>query len=189
MLRSPHMSARWLSLALRLKKCSVRRIVHKDLHYQIKSNLLRNLVNGTKWADLFCNALLDLVKNNSGIVNTLLMSDEAHFHVSGYMNKQKYRYWAPNNRHELHHCPLHSAKSDSVVCSLLLWHYWSLFLWDWGGMYSKRYKVMSEIFLRIELHPRQQDLLWPQQDGATAQTAEISMQVLRTRFPGRLNSR
>ena len=24
-----------------------------------------------------------------------------------------------------------------MVCSLLLWHYWSLCLWDWGGLYSK----------------------------------------------------
>jgi len=39
----------------------------------------------------FCNEFLGLVKNNSDIVNTLLMSDEAHFHVSGYVNKQKYR--------------------------------------------------------------------------------------------------
>jgi hypothetical protein len=36
---------------------------------------------------------------------------------------------------------------------------------------------MSAIFLRIELHPRQQDLLWFQQDGATVHTAEISTQT------------
>ena len=65
----------------------------------------------------FCNKFLGLVKNNSDIVNTLLMSDEAHFHVSGYMNKQKYRYWAPNNGRELHHCPLHSAKA-TVWCAV-----------------------------------------------------------------------
>jgi hypothetical protein len=46
--------------------------------------------------------------------------------------------------------------------------------------------VMLETFLRSELHPRQQDLLWFQQDVATAHTAEISMQVLRTLFPDRL---
>jgi len=32
---------------------------------------------------------------------------------------------------------------------------------------------MLETFLRNELHPRQQDLLWFQQDGATTHTAEI----------------
>jgi hypothetical protein len=48
---------------------------------------------------------------------------------------------------------------------------------------------MLETILRNELHPRQQDLLWFQQDGATAHTAEISMQVHRTMFPGRLVTR
>jgi len=48
---------------------------------------------------------------------------------------------------------------------------------------------MPEIYLRIELHPRQQDLLRSQQYGTTAHAADISMQVLRTVFPGRLISR
>jgi len=45
-----------------------------------------------------------------------------------------------------------------------------------------------ERFLCNELHPRQQDLLWFQQDGATAHTAEISMKVFRIIFPGILIS-
>ena len=38
---------------------------------------------------------------------------------------------------------------------------------------AERYKIMIETFLCIELHPRQQDLLWFQQDGATVHTAQI----------------
>jgi len=41
---------------------------------------------------------------------------------------------------------------------------------------------MLETFMHIELYPRQQDLLWFQQDGATAHTSQISMQVIRTVF-------
>jgi hypothetical protein len=48
------------------------------------------------------------------MVNTLLMSDEAHFHVSGYVNKQNCRYWAPTNPHELYHCLLRRAKVSVV---------------------------------------------------------------------------
>jgi len=47
---------------------------------------------------------------------------------------------------------------------------------------------MLETFLRNELHLCQQDLLWFQQDGATAHTAEISMQVFRIIFLGILIS-
>jgi hypothetical protein len=48
---------------------------------------------------------------------------------------------------------------------------------------------MTATFLRSELHPLEQHLSWFEQDGATAHTAQISMQVLRTVFPGRLFSR
>jgi hypothetical protein len=56
-------------------------------------------------------------------------------------------------------------------------------------VHAEQYKVMLETFLHTELHPRQQDLLWFQQDGATAHTAAISIQVFKTKFPGRLISR
>jgi len=48
--------------------------------------------------------------------------------------------------------------------------------------------VMLETFQCSELHLHQQQLLWFQQDGATAYTAQISMQVLRTTLLGRLIS-
>ena len=48
---------------------------------------------------------------------------------------------------------------------------------------------MLETFLRIELHPLQQDLLWFEQDGATVHTVEISMHVLRKMSPCRLIAR
>jgi hypothetical protein len=54
---------------------------------------------------------------------------------------------------------------------------------------SEQYEIMLETFLRSEFHPHQQDVLWFQQDESTAHTAQISMQILRTMFPGRLTSR
>lgn len=48
----------------------------------------------------FCNEFVDLVQANPGIVNALLTSDEAYFHLSGYMNKQNFQYWPSNNPNE-----------------------------------------------------------------------------------------
>ncbi|KAJ4434395.1 hypothetical protein ANN_22955 [Periplaneta americana] len=40
----------------------------------------------------------------------LIMSDEANFCLSGYVNKQDFRYWAPQNPREIFERPLHSPK-------------------------------------------------------------------------------
>jgi hypothetical protein len=40
----------------------------------------------------------------------LIMSDEAHFHLSGTVNKQNFRYWATENPRELHQQPLHCER-------------------------------------------------------------------------------
>jgi hypothetical protein len=32
---------------------------------------------------------------------------DAHFHLSGCVNKQNFRYWADTNPQQLHECPLH----------------------------------------------------------------------------------
>jgi hypothetical protein len=51
--------------------------------------------------------MLDVVANDNAVS---LMSDEAHFHLNGSVNKQNCRYWAANNPHEMHQKPLHSPK-------------------------------------------------------------------------------
>ncbi|KAF2892650.1 hypothetical protein ILUMI_13524 [Ignelater luminosus] len=40
----------------------------------------------------------------------LLMSDEAYFHLYGTVNKQNFKYWAPENPRNDHEQPLHSDK-------------------------------------------------------------------------------
>jgi len=58
--------------------------------------------------------LLEML-NDDGVFSTVLMADEACFHLSGYVNKQNYRYWAPENPHELHQRLLHGER-------LTVWH-------------------------------------------------------------------
>jgi hypothetical protein len=78
------------------------------------------------------------------------MSSDAHFIVSGHVNKQNCRKWASNNLHEFHHCPLHSAKV-TVWCEVyshgIIGPY---FLENAEGhtvtVNAERYKVMLETF-------------------------------------------
>ena len=93
-----------LVVSSRLNNCSIRLILHKDLRYHpYKIQVAQEHSEQVKVSQQqFCNEFLDLVKNYSDIVNTLLMSMKALFHVSGNVNKQNCHYWAPNNPHELH---------------------------------------------------------------------------------------
>jgi hypothetical protein len=118
------------------------------------------------------------------------MSIRAHFHVSDKVNKQNCHYWDPNNPHELHQHPLHSAKV-TVWCEVYSYGISGPYFFEntkghTVTLNAEWFRFMLEIFLCIEL--QQQDLLWFQHDGATAHTEEISMQVLRTVFLGKLIS-
>jgi len=97
------------------------------------------------------------MKNNSDTVNTLLMHVKAHFLVSGYVNRQNCRYWAPNP-HELHQRPLHSAKM-TLWCSVSSRAIIDLYFLENADECSltvnaEWYKVMLQTFPRNELHPR-----------------------------------
>jgi hypothetical protein len=48
----------------------------------------------------------------------ILMTDEAHFHLSGRVNKQNIHYWAEENPQQFHVWPLHSA-CVSVFCGVV----------------------------------------------------------------------
>jgi len=108
--------------------------------------------------------------------------------VSGYVNKQNCHSWAPNNPHEIHQCPLHCEKV-TVWCAVYFHEIFDPYFYGnaegCAVTDTERYKVMLETFLCTELHSCEQYLLWFQQDGATAHTAQISMRVVRTVFPGR----
>ena len=105
-----------------------------------------------------------------------------------YVKEHNCCHWAPSNPHEHYQRLLHSAKVTvccAVYCYGIIGPY---FCENEEGrtltVHEERHKVMLETFLSIELHPREQDLLRFQQDGA-----EISMQVLRTMFPDTLATR
>jgi len=126
---SPHCSARRHSVSLRLSEASVRRILHKDLNFfpykiQVTHALHeRDYVNRVN----FCQTFLRLINENQELVNNLLMSDEAHFHLSGFVNKQNFCYWSATNPTKLHETTS-QVQSHSMVRDIFIWNYRSLLL-------------------------------------------------------------
>jgi hypothetical protein len=60
---------------------------------------------------------LELGKNSSDVLNTLLLSHDARFYVPGYVNKQTCHHWAPNNPNKLYRHPQLSA-DVAVQCEV-----------------------------------------------------------------------
>ena len=58
----------------------------------------------------FCAQLQQMISENKDTVPNLLMSGEAHFHLTGFVNKQNHRYWSDTNPQLFHKIPLHSPK-------------------------------------------------------------------------------
>ncbi|KAJ4443735.1 hypothetical protein ANN_05513 [Periplaneta americana] len=98
MIRSPKRSASRHAISLGLSNTSIPRILHKGLHmHPYKIQVVQTLKDADKVnRNTFRQQFWDL-NINDDIVHNMLMSDEAHFHLSGYVNKQNFRYWSPTN--------------------------------------------------------------------------------------------
>ncbi|GFV70717.1 transposable element Tc3 transposase [Trichonephila clavipes] len=95
------------------------------------------------------------------------LSDEAHFWLNGYVNKQNCRIWSEANPQVYVETPLHPEKL-TVWCAL------------WAGGIIGPY-----FFKNDEGHNE----LWLQQDGATCHTARATIDLLKDTFGDRLISR
>ena len=177
--RSPHRSIRRLSASLQLHSSSVRRMLVRDLHHHpYKLQIVHELKPNNAVVRLqFCNVMLQKINDDEELVHKLWMSDEAHFHLSGFVNKQNFRYWAQENPMQLHQRPLHSQKV-TVWCAMSSYGVIGpYFFEDDNGLAttvtSNRYVAMLETFVveQLQKFPPILNTAWFQQDGATSHTA------------------
>jgi hypothetical protein len=193
-LRSPGRSARRQSAALHISSRSLRRILHSELRFHpYKLAVVQKLdVRDYPQRLHFAQEMLALFVQNEDLM--LVMSDEAHFHLNGAVNRHNCRYWAAENPRQLHENPLHSPKV-TVWCAVAKFGVIGPYFFEENRVTvtvtSERYIQMVNNLFIPELQRRGIDrqLLWFQQDGATAHTARPSMTVLRRLFPYRLISR
>lgn len=123
---TPHWLVRWYAIVRGINVGSAHQMLHCDLHYfPFKIQIMQKPSEWDKVCYIqFWNQFLDLVWDNPGVVNALLMSDEAHFHLSGYVNKQTSHYWSPHDTHELHQHPLHRhCDAQYLLLALLVLTY------------------------------------------------------------------
>ncbi|GFW06802.1 DUF4817 domain-containing protein [Trichonephila clavipes] len=123
----------------------------------------------------------------------ILFSDEAHFWLNSYVNKQSCRIWSEANPQVYVETPLHPEKR-TVWCALwaggIIGPYF--FKNDEGHnvtVNGDRYRAIITNFFIPELNNHDVQELWFQQDGATCHTARATIDLLKDTFGDRLISR
>ncbi|GFS62367.1 putative DD41D transposase [Trichonephila clavipes] len=123
----------------------------------------------------------------------ILFSDEAHFWLNGYVNKQNCRNWSEANPQMYVETPLHPEKL-TVWCALwaggIIGPYF--FINDEGHNVTVNgdwYKAMITNFFIPELNNHDVQELWFQEDGETFHTARATIYLLKDTFGDRLISR
>ncbi|GFT62492.1 uncharacterized protein TNCV_4600931 [Trichonephila clavipes] len=120
-------------------------------------------------------------------------SDEVHFWLNGYVNKQNCRIWSEANPQVYVETPLHPEKL-TVWCALwaggIIGSYF--FKNDEGHnvtVNGDRYRARITNFFIPELNNHDVQELWFQQHGATCHTARVIIDLLKDTFGDRLISR
>jgi hypothetical protein len=180
---------------MRLSRESVRTILQKDLKFRPYKMCVFQELRATDYEQREDSAIRMqvLLEENENAV--IIMSHEAHFHLSGEVNKQNLRYLASENPLNIQEKPLHSERV-TVWCAIGIFAIIGpYFFEDENGatvtVNAERYIHMLNTFLRSQLKRQGLNMqnVYFQRDGATPHTARLSMDVVRRTFPGRVISR
>ena len=126
------------------------------------------------------------------LAKQIIFSDQAHFDLGGYVNKQNCRIWGTENPHACIEKPTH-PKRATVWCG-----FWSRgiiipFFFENEQeeaiiVNGDRYQAMWNKFLFTKIEEEDIGKIWFQQDGATCHTAEAKLDVLHPVFEDRIIS-
>ncbi|GBL85126.1 hypothetical protein AVEN_221339-1 [Araneus ventricosus] len=104
-----------------LKRSSMQKILRNSLRmfpYKIQSQQAIPIKAVQQRFD-FANEILTMIDNEEFDVGCIWFTDEAHFHLNGFVNKQNWRFWGTENPHLCEEKPLHLPKVTAwvAVCS------------------------------------------------------------------------
>jgi hypothetical protein len=125
--------------------------------------------------------------NDDDILDLTFFSDEAWFHLSGYVNSQNYRSWNTENPNILRETTLHPIKLGVWV---------AMSRRRIIGPYFFRENVTGQVYRQQillpffeELHDDEIHHGYFQQDGATAHTSNETLELIREYYDDRIISR
>lgn len=187
MLRSPSKSLRRLSSHSQISYGSAQKAMKK---LKLRAYHVRS-VQELKEPDkekrlLYCRWFRTFVDTNNIVqLDRVFFTDEAWFHLSGYVNSQNTRIWSTENPHVFHETPLHCLKIG-VWCAVSRRRIVGPIFYE-GTVNSIVYQDIITQF--ISLLENDERYCWLQQDGATCHTSNDTMHFLREFFGDRIISK
>lgn len=186
--KNPNLSIRRRSSELEVSETSLWRILRNDLHFRpFKIQLTQELKTFDHSSRrIFADWVLNHLQVDADFGNKIIFSDEAHFELNGFVNKQNCRIWGDSNPQQFQQMRMHSEKL-TAWCGL-----WSggiigpYFFKDDAGstvtVNGYRYREMIQKFLFLKIDNIDSKDIWFQQDGATCHTAKDTINLLKTKF-------
>jgi len=116
---NPSMSTHRRSQQLNISRTSLRKILHKDLGlFPYKIQLTQQLkANDHEIRYRFSVWALEQLEMDNDFAQKIIFSDEAHFHLNGYVYKQNCRIWGTKNPNVIIKKPMHPPRV-TVWCAL-----------------------------------------------------------------------
>jgi hypothetical protein len=186
LLENPRLSTRRLAQVVQVSHSTAYRAVRHELKmHPYKTTQVHQLKPADHQARVnFCEWLSELLQHDDNFMDYCFFSDEAWFHLNGYVNSQNCRFWCAENPHLIEESPLHSQK-----------------LGVWAAMSAKRVFILffnttvtSEVYCGFvdsfveTLSEVEVFSGWFQQDNATPHTAKRTMARLEAYFGERVIS-
>jgi len=192
--KSPTRSVNKHASSLGISQTSVRRILHEDLSMHPYKLVVAQKLNPADHPrrKLFAEKLLSAFENEEIPLHNLLITDEAHFYLSGHVNHQNCRFWATENPEIIHEKPLHDPYVTvwaGVASFGIIGPYFFEERNQPVRVNKDRYIDMIKNFVIPELKKKRKfSLTWFQQDGATPHTAKKTIAFLKQAFKERIIS-
>jgi hypothetical protein len=185
--QSPNKSLRRLSAQTGVSVSSCSKALHKNLHmYPYRVSVVQQLYpRDFQQRITYCHWFNENLNNND-LLDLTFFTDEAWFHLSGYVNSQNYRTWATNNPHTFVETDLHPLKIGIWVAISRRRIIGPIFFNE--TINAERYRrLILEVFIQ-QLHDDELARGYLQQDGATAHTARATIEYLRQFYDERIVS-
>lgn len=181
----PETSQRRTSISLGMSKTTIQRILRQDLQLRPYKIRVLHELSEEDFADrlTFCEDMLQRLYDDGTLLERIVFSDEAHFHLSGQVTRHNAHIYARENPKAFTTKPLHSER---VTVWMGIWSGGLIgpFLFD-GNVTGQSYLAMLQTFLLPileDLPVFQHQELFFMQDGAPPHWATIVRTWLNENF-------